>query len=1063
MARRRRWVPLAALVLAALCAGAAGQAAHAQALRLSDEVRAMRTALAAPSASAPSLAGDPVRRPAAEAYEVVALRVEFQPDTTRFTTGPGIFDAALFDTLEATIDPLPHDAAYFQAHLDFLADYVERVSDGQTQVRTHLLPGIVRVSQPMGAYSPTGPDADSDAELAKQAALVEEAWTLADRQLDVDLSAFDPATTVFVLFHAGVGRDFELVGTTLDKTPEDLPSLYFAEPTLRRLLGGVLPSVNGRFVTHSLILPRTDSRVGFDFINDEEFLLELSINGLLVNSFFNHLGVPDLFNTAEGTSAIGQFGLMDPEGFFAYQGLFPPEPSAWTKYYLGWVEPIEVTQRSPNNVTLRAVSAVGSSDVARASISGSEYFLIENRYRDPEGDGLRLRIYRDGEIVTQEVQNGDEGFSDFDVSSFIGGTVVGVDNYDWALPGGLDEDGGTLNGGILIWHIDERQIRDGLADNTVNADPERRGVDVEEADGAQDIGFPSGNPFGPDFSGGTPFDFWFAGNPASVITGTGETIQLYANRFGPDTYPPSTTQAGASSFIVLDAFSDPAAEMGVTFLWDEARITGVTPLFSAALGHVPAGRAVLAAVDGPTPLLLVTDLVSSRLTVLDARTGAEVTVVDSVRTRPSVQGDRAVALQTFDGAVRVLTFDAATGDFTSSAAGVQAEDLDPALVRVRDGARPAWVARDRADGSVVRIGQQIGGGFAAEVDRAAEAQAIAWGGTPESYVRLTASELVLTSPSATQSWTLPQPIADAGQIAVGRDDHLRLAVPAVGRRQLILVTDDGRAQITTVDLSAFDAVLGGPAVGTLHPLPVLADLNADGRLDVLAIYRQHVLGFTFEGGLLEGYPIALSEAVPAQPLVLSPAEMGAPWILAASASGAVRALRAAPDETLAPGFPLPSGAGTAATPLLYDGVLYTLSEQGAVRAWAMPENVQAVWPGLFGGTRNGSYVELAESATPVLPEALLDPDETFNWPNPVRDGQTFFHLRPREDGSVRITVLDPAGQLVDEVRADDVRAGVATDIPWRTDAQSGLYYARVTFEAESGEEATEIIKVVVVR
>ena len=27
--------------------------------------------------------------------------------------------------------------------------------------------------------------------------------------------------------------------------------------------------------------------------------------------------------------------------FFAYSGLFPPEPSAWTKYYLGWGDVFE--------------------------------------------------------------------------------------------------------------------------------------------------------------------------------------------------------------------------------------------------------------------------------------------------------------------------------------------------------------------------------------------------------------------------------------------------------------------------------------------------------------------------------------------------------------------------------------------------------------------------------------------------------------------------------------------------------------------------------------------------
>ena len=101
-----------------------------------------------------SLAGATLQNPAAPIYDLVALRVSFQADTSRFTTGDGTFSGALFDTLESKVDPLPHDAAYFQAHLDFLENYVSKVSDGKTEVRTHLVPEVIKVSQEMGAYSP---------------------------------------------------------------------------------------------------------------------------------------------------------------------------------------------------------------------------------------------------------------------------------------------------------------------------------------------------------------------------------------------------------------------------------------------------------------------------------------------------------------------------------------------------------------------------------------------------------------------------------------------------------------------------------------------------------------------------------------------------------------------------------------------------------------------------------------------------------------------------------------------------------------------------------------------
>ena len=308
----------------------------------------------------------PLQRPAAARYDVVALRVAFQPDTTRFTTGDGTFEGALYaDGLEPSIDPLPHDAAYFEAHLQFLRDYVEQTSGGATRLTTRLLPDVVQVSQPMAAYSPTGPDAEGDAEQAKLAALVEEAWRLADAQLDVDLAGLDPERTAFVIFHAGVGRDIELVGTTLDKTPQDLPSLFFGAEALDRLVGRPI-TFGGLDVDHTILLPRTETRQGLDFITDEPFLVELSINGLMAASFFNYLGVPDLFDTATGESAIGPFGLMDPLGLFAYRGLFPPYPSAWTRFFLGWADPLRPDPGAA--VTLQAAPRSGS--VARVSRLG---------------------------------------------------------------------------------------------------------------------------------------------------------------------------------------------------------------------------------------------------------------------------------------------------------------------------------------------------------------------------------------------------------------------------------------------------------------------------------------------------------------------------------------------------------------------------------------------------------------------------------------------------------------------------------------------------------------------
>ena len=88
-----------------------------------------------------------------------------------------------------------------------------------------------------------------------------------------------------------------------------------------------------------------------------------------------------------------------------------------------------------------------------------------------------------------------QNFNDQTIEGFEGGVVLDVDQFDFALPGGVDENDNALIGGLLIWHIDENRLVTRLNDNSVNADPEKRAIDLEEADGAQDIGYSSGASF----------------------------------------------------------------------------------------------------------------------------------------------------------------------------------------------------------------------------------------------------------------------------------------------------------------------------------------------------------------------------------------------------------------------------------------------------------------------------------------------------------------------------------------------------------------------------------------
>jgi hypothetical protein len=494
-----------------------------------------------------------VRLGTSDTVRILALMVDFQANASSLTNGDGRFqlDPASSQNI---IDPPPHDSAYFAAKLQFLSNYFRKVSNGKVNIKGDVIGRVVTLSKSMTKYSPAK-DGTNDKPLAD---LVTEAWRTADSLYPaIQFGTYD----AFVIFHAGVGRDINLVPTLgYDPAPYDIPSLTFNLRTLRNYLNDQsysgIPVNRGAFrITNTMVLPETESRIlTSGGIADT---LQGSINGLLANSFGSYLGLPDLFNTKTGDSGIGQFGLMDiAGGFVFYGGLFPPEPSAWEKVYLGWVTPITIGPGS-TAISLPAVGLkTGRDTVYKIPITDREYFLIENRTRDTKQDGQRLTIRKGGINVTRHFAQDTTGFNFYNVSS-ISGSVIDVDDFDWALPSLTSvEDSTYVGGGVLIWHIDEDVIAQGLASNTINADPSHRGVDLEEADGSQDLGR-SYDPFSEPGSGtewGYQQDFWYSGN----------VIRVYTNVFDKDSKPNSRSYSGAMSLVTVRGFSKRAPRMTAT-------------------------------------------------------------------------------------------------------------------------------------------------------------------------------------------------------------------------------------------------------------------------------------------------------------------------------------------------------------------------------------------------------------------------------------------------------------------------------------------------------------------
>jgi M6 family metalloprotease-like protein len=188
-------------------------------------------------------------------------------------------------------------------------------------------------------------------------------------------------------------------------------------------------------------------------------------------------GLPDLYDTDGSSAGIGYFGLMSTGSWGAsgpadYPGNTPVHPCAWSKIESGWVTPQTVSSVNDAPVDIYQSSSLAA-NIVKVPVSGSEYFLLENRDNSGYDRGLYM----------------------------------------------LD---GTFDGGLALWHIDETVIEAKDPTNTVNNDESRKGVDLEEASRAGlDITVESGGHYGHESN------LYYAGNADAFTPATSPDSDSY--------------------------------------------------------------------------------------------------------------------------------------------------------------------------------------------------------------------------------------------------------------------------------------------------------------------------------------------------------------------------------------------------------------------------------------------------------------------------------------------------------------------------------------------------------
>tara|TARA_B100000676_G_scaffold224626_1_gene222070 strand:- start:11451 stop:14129 length:2679 start_codon:yes stop_codon:yes gene_type:complete len=447
--------------------------------------------------------------------------VEFQEDNNPMTSGDGLFlDSLEIDMVsnpntsrcdQFILDRPPHDSLYFSHQIEAVANYYNKVSNGNIDIQSHIVlnsenpeKGYYKLSKDMELYS------YSDSHLSD---LFKESLEIAKEDIELYLNDNDDLNfedIIFTIFHAGIGQDFSF--PTFDPTVYDIKSAYI-EPTMFESIE--YPIINGNKVSSGILLPETQNMIFFSSIEDIFYGetsycdYQLGMTGTFSFLMGYALGLPPLFNTESGDPGVGIFGLMD-YGSNNGRGIIPALPTPWTRKLMNWDSEINLTNFvSSENFVLADIM---NDNIYRFDISDNEYFLLENKSNKLD-NGLTLRDIVANYNGPYEEYDFPDSYSNwldaifsindneniFEVQDNI---ITGVSSYDLGLP----------ESGILVWHINEPIID---LSNGINNNPYNKSIAIEEADGSLDIGFESYALFSNDDpTSGTKWDFWFKDNEA---------------------------------------------------------------------------------------------------------------------------------------------------------------------------------------------------------------------------------------------------------------------------------------------------------------------------------------------------------------------------------------------------------------------------------------------------------------------------------------------------------------------------------------------------------------------
>ncbi|MDA8137631.1 MAG: M6 family metalloprotease domain-containing protein [Desulfobacteraceae bacterium] len=212
------------------------------------------------------------------------------------------------------------------------------------------------------------------------ATLVREAVVAADASIDFSQYDSDGDCRVdsVVIVHQGSGEEAGGPDSDIWSHSWSLNSAsYFGDGAGQYLTNDVAPC--GQIIINNYV------------IQPEKLWGQLQTIGVFAHEYGHALGLPDLYDVDYSSSGIGDWGLMSGGSwnYVSWPGDSPAHLCAWSKYFLGWVNPVQVS----GSLVDQAIAPAAEADDVYLFYSAhpanpNEYFLVENRQKVGFDKGL---------------------------------------------------------------------------------------------------------------------------------------------------------------------------------------------------------------------------------------------------------------------------------------------------------------------------------------------------------------------------------------------------------------------------------------------------------------------------------------------------------------------------------------------------------------------------------------------------------------------------------------------------------------------------------------------------